>query len=109
VWMERHMNHICASVQEAIVDNLLVKTIKACRALRRERVVLAGGVACNERLREKLTETATQKGLSWTAPPPHYCTDNAAMIAVTAWLRHTRLGPQTAYNALFPSRAWYTK
>ncbi len=71
----------CASVQEAIVDALVTKTIKATKYAGVNHILLAGGVAANSRLQELMRETCTREGLTLTVPPPRLCTDNAAMIA----------------------------
>jgi N6-L-threonylcarbamoyladenine synthase len=49
------------------------------------RIVLAGGVAANSRLREKMTEAAAAEGLELYVPPPALCTDNGAMIALAGY------------------------
>ena len=76
------INDIAASFQEAIVDVLVIKTIRAAVNHDVERVVLAGGVACNSRLRTRLKKVAEESGLRVYIPSPILCTDNAAMIAV---------------------------
>ena len=83
---------IAASFQEAVVDMLVQPTIKAAMAHEVRRIVLAGGVAANSRLREKLKERADQQGLEVFFPAPKFCTDNAAMIALTGyqWLKRGR-------------------
>ncbi len=74
---------LCASYQEAIVDALLQKAFRAARRLQLPRLVLAGGVAANGRLRAAAQErAATYEDLEVIAPPVRLCTDNAAMIAV---------------------------
>lgn len=72
---------VAASFQEAVVDALVSQTIEAARREGAERVLVAGGVACNLRLRANLTEAAEAAGLLATFPSPAYCTDNAVMIA----------------------------
>ena len=72
---------IAASYQEAIVEILVAKTLAAARELGVPRVLLAGGVACNSRLRQLFAERADAAGVLVSAPPPSLCTDNAAMIA----------------------------
>ncbi len=83
---------IAASFQEAVVDMLVQPTIKAATAHDVRQIVLAGGVAANSRLREKLKTQADAKGLEVFFPAPKYCTDNAAMIALAGyhWLRRGR-------------------
>ena len=78
---ENNIGDLCASVQEAIVDALVIKTIAACREVERDVVVLAGGVAANVRLREKMHEACEAQGMRCVRTPMPYCTDNAAMIA----------------------------
>jgi N6-L-threonylcarbamoyladenine synthase len=73
---------VAASYQEAIVDVLLEKTLRAIELTSVSRVVICGGVAANSRLRERFREEATRAGIGFFVPPPVLCTDNAAMIAV---------------------------
>jgi N6-L-threonylcarbamoyladenine synthase len=76
---------IAASFQEAVVDMLINPTINAAVAQNVNRIVLAGGVAANSRLREKFNESATTKNLQLFFPSTKFCTDNAAMIALTGY------------------------
>jgi N6-L-threonylcarbamoyladenine synthase len=73
---------LVASYQEAIVDVLVDKTLRAAKTHAVNRVVLAGGVAANSRLRERFHEDADRLGIKVFIPPLGLCTDNAAMIAV---------------------------
>ncbi len=73
---------VVASYQEAIVDVLVDKTLRAALRCSTSRVVVTGGVAANSRLRERFCEEAKVKGIEIFIPPPILCTDNAAMIAV---------------------------
>jgi len=72
---------VVASLQEAIVDVLVDKTMFAAERTRAARVMLGGGVACNSRLRAKMQQAADKLGVRLLLPPPKYCTDNAAMVA----------------------------
>lgn len=83
------IHDLAASYQQAIVDALTEKTVAACRMLGRETVALAGGVAANSRLRERLA-AALPAGTRLAYPPPALCADNAAMIASAAWFRLMR-------------------
>ena len=75
---------VAASFQEAVVDMLLDTTFAAAESVQCARIVIAGGVAANSRLRQCAGETAAALGMSLSIPPLRYCTDNAAMIAVAA-------------------------
>lgn len=72
---------VAASYQEAIVDVLLEKTLRAAEMTSVSRVVICGGVAANSRLRERFREETARSGIDFFVPPPVLCTDNAAMIA----------------------------
>ena len=78
---------LCASFQEAVVDVLVAKTIAAARLAGRKVVGISGGVSCNTRLREKLGEACSRRGLELLIAEPWLCTDNAAMIGYLAALK----------------------
>ena len=73
---------ICASFQEAVVDVLVQKTIRAAGLTGVKSIVMAGGVAANERLREVMRERCDREGFKVFMPSLEFCTDNAAMIAL---------------------------
>lgn len=83
---------IAASFQEAVVDMLVAPTLRAASELNVKRIVLAGGVAANSRLRERLTERAKEGEMEVYFPSPALCTDNGAMIALNGyhWLQQGR-------------------
>jgi N6-L-threonylcarbamoyladenine synthase len=81
---------LCASVQEAIVDVLVRKSIRAVRRVGAERLVLAGGVAANTRLRERMQQAAAEWEFALYLPAKPLCTDNAAMIAAAGYARLER-------------------
>ena len=83
-WKSR-VPDIAASFQEAVVDMLITPTISAAVLHKVNRIVLAGGVAANSRLREKINESAAAKNLQVYFPSAKFCTDNAAMIALTGY------------------------
>ncbi|HSH00599.1 MAG TPA: tRNA (adenosine(37)-N6)-threonylcarbamoyltransferase complex transferase subunit TsaD, partial [candidate division Zixibacteria bacterium] len=72
---------VAASFQEAAVEALVSKTLRAARELTVNTVTLSGGVAANSRLRELLAERLADAGVDFWYPHPKLCTDNAAMIA----------------------------
>ncbi len=78
---------IAASFQEAVIDVLVAKVLKAAGMMKTDSVVVAGGVACNNRLRKRLKQDASGKGIRIYHPRPSYCTDNGAMIAVAGYRR----------------------
>jgi N6-L-threonylcarbamoyladenine synthase len=84
---------VAASFQEAVVDQLVSKLLAAADAHGAPTLVLAGGVAANSRLRERVSEVAAETGRAAFLPPPELCTDNAAMIAATAYFRLAADGP----------------
>jgi N6-L-threonylcarbamoyladenine synthase len=81
---EKELPHLCASVQEAIVDVLVRKTINAAKQKKVKSIVIGGGVSANSRLRFKLTEEANKRRMKVIAPDMAYCMDNAAMIGFLA-------------------------
>lgn len=78
---EPRVANLAASFQAAAVDVLLLKTKLAIQRLKAQRVVLAGGVAANRLLRERLS---AELGVDVFLPPFTYCVDNGAMIAAAA-------------------------
>ncbi len=78
---------IAASFQESVIDVLVSKVMKAREKMNVTSVMVAGGVACNSRLRTKLLEAAKSESVKIFYPRPEYCTDNGAMIAVTGYHR----------------------
>ena len=77
---------VAASFQEAIVDVLLLKSLRACKDSGIDRLVIAGGVAANSRLRQVATERASAQGVRLHMPSPGLCTDNGAMVAALGGL-----------------------
>jgi N6-L-threonylcarbamoyladenine synthase len=75
---------LCASFQEAVVDVLVGKTLRAAQTRGRRLVALSGGVSCNSRLRVKMREACATHGLELLVASPALCTDNAAMIGYVA-------------------------
>jgi N6-L-threonylcarbamoyladenine synthase len=75
---------LCASVQAAIVDVLVTKTLAAARKFRVGRVTASGGVTCNRALRGQLASACAKAGLKLRLAQSDLCTDNAAMIGILA-------------------------
>jgi len=88
---------LAAAFQDSVVDVLAAKTVRAAGELGVRQVVLAGGVAANTALRARLDADLAPLGIALRYPPVAYCTDNAAMIAATAYF-HLRLGERHGYD-----------
>ncbi|MEQ1553464.1 MAG: tRNA (adenosine(37)-N6)-threonylcarbamoyltransferase complex transferase subunit TsaD [Ferruginibacter sp.] len=83
-FIDENMANICASVQDRIVSILLNKIKKAVEQTGINKICIAGGVSANSGLRNGLTTLGKKLGWQTFIPPFEYCTDNAAMIAITA-------------------------
>jgi N6-L-threonylcarbamoyladenine synthase len=81
---------LCASFQEAIVDVLVSKAIRAAVEHETPTIFLTGGVAANSRLREALQDAAAEAEISVYVPPSELCTDNAGMVACCGFHRYRR-------------------
>ena len=86
---------LAAAIESAIVDVLVAKTIKAAKMYKVKNIMIAGGVASNEKLREELEKNCQLSIVNCQLhlPPPHLCTDNGAMIAAAAFLNYHPVDP----------------
>ena len=82
------VNDIAASFQAAVVDSLIIKTKLAIAQTKPKRLLLAGGVAANTKLREAFVALATQANVPFNIAPLPLCSDNAVMIGLTAILAY---------------------
>ena len=80
-------NDIAASFQDAVVDVLLAKTVRAAREFRARSIIIGGGVSANDALRKRFTKTFAEKSAraKLFIPTPKFTGDNAAMIAASAY------------------------
>jgi len=82
-----YLADLCASFQQAIVDVLVRKAIVAAKKYDVDLATVSGGVSCNQELRKQLGAACKREGFEFKSAKPWLCTDNAAMIALAAWLR----------------------
>jgi len=88
LFIENNLADICASIQGRIVSILINKLKKAASQTGIKEVCLAGGVAANRGLRKAFEETGSKMGWNTFIPKMEYCTDNAAMIALTGYYKY---------------------
>lgn len=84
------INDICTSFQNRCIEVLTKKTMKALKEYKVNNLVLAGGVAANSYLREKLTKECQKEKINFSYPSMKYCTDNAAMIGAAAYYAYKK-------------------
>lgn len=89
---KEYVQEMCREVQQAIIDVLIHKTLKAARDFRAKAIILGGGVAANEELRRQFDQNLKSGSLNlkFLVPPKNLCTDNGAMVAVAGyfnWLK----------------------
>lgn len=79
---------VAASFQAAVLEVIVRKTVDSAVALNKDKIVMAGGVAANSRLREMLANECSKHGIKLYHPSPILCTDNAAMIGCVAYYKY---------------------
>ncbi|MCM8780402.1 MAG: tRNA (adenosine(37)-N6)-threonylcarbamoyltransferase complex transferase subunit TsaD [Candidatus Omnitrophica bacterium] len=82
---EGFISDVAASFQETVIDTLIKKSFLACRANRLNRLAIGGGVAANNRLRERFSQEAANQNINVYFPLREFCMDNAAMVAGLAY------------------------
>lgn len=87
-FVAKNLNDLCASIRKAIVDMLIEKLLKAAIELSINQLAISGGVSANKGLRTELNKLSQTKGYQVFIPPMEYCTDNAAMIAITGYFKY---------------------
>lgn len=106
-FIEQNRNDLCASIQHTIVTILLQKVEKAVKKTGIKHLALAGGVSANSGLRSALKALAQRKHWHIYIPSPAFCTDNAAMIALTGY--HMYLdGQRSDWSVTASARSWVT-
>ena len=89
-FVEEHKNDLCASFQYRVVSILIDKITKAAQETGVKEIAIAGGVAANSGLRKALEQAADTYNWKVYIPKMQYCTDNAAMIAITGYYKFLR-------------------
>ena len=87
-FISKNLNDICASIQSRIISILLNKLKKAAQQTGVKNLCIAGGVSANSGLRSALRQLGEQQHWNTFIPPFEYCTDNAAMIAMTGYYKY---------------------
>ncbi len=87
-FIEQNLNDLCTSIQHTIISILIKKLKKASNQTSIKNICIAGGVSANSGLRNVLKETGEQFKWNTFSPKFEYCTDNAAMIAITAYYKY---------------------
>ncbi|MEI6411379.1 MAG: tRNA (adenosine(37)-N6)-threonylcarbamoyltransferase complex transferase subunit TsaD [Bacteroidota bacterium] len=89
-FIEENLHDICASIQQGIITILLKKLRKAAKQQQIKEIAIAGGVSANSGLRAALADLGAQEGWNTYIPAFQFCTDNAAMIGVTAYYKYLK-------------------
>lgn len=90
LFIKENLNDICASIQYTIVEILMDKLKKAVKETGLKHIAIAGGVSANSEIRKRLQNAEKQLGWKTYIPKLEYTTDNAAMIAITGYLKYLR-------------------
>ena len=102
---EINVPDVAASFQAAVIEVIVNKAVDAAVRLKQDKLVLAGGVAANSKLRHDLEEACTKKGIKLYVPSPVLCTDNAAMIGCAAYYQYQKKGADGLNLDAFPNLA----
>lgn len=87
-FVQENLNDLCASIQQTIISILIKKVKKAIQKTGIKNVCIAGGVSANSGLRKAMQDLAEKNNVKVFIPSFEYCTDNAAMIAITAYYKY---------------------
>lgn len=85
---EINVPDVAASFQQAVLEVIVKKTVGAAVQMKKDKIVMAGGVASNSRLRSMMEEACAKEGIRLYYPSPILCTDNAAMIGCAAYYKY---------------------
>ena len=87
-FIEENLEDLCASIQYSIITILLEKMEKAIKKTGIKKIAIAGGVSANSYFRNKLNDLANHKKYNIYIPKTEYCTDNAAMVAISGYFKY---------------------
>ena len=82
---KNYIQEMAFEAQEAIIEVLVSKTIKAAKEYKVRTIILGGGVASNQELRKRMRKKAKELNCNFLVPKPQFCTDNAVMVGITAF------------------------
>ncbi|MGH9268992.1 MAG: tRNA (adenosine(37)-N6)-threonylcarbamoyltransferase complex transferase subunit TsaD, partial [Acidimicrobiales bacterium] len=109
-WWRRHPDaevaDVAASFQEAVVDVLVAKAMRAVAGTGARALAIGGGVAANTPLRERVSKACAAAGVGAFVPSRWLCTDNAAMVAAAGWYRLGAGGPSPLDVGASPNLAF---
>ena len=89
-FIKHNMNDICASYQQHIINYLLIKLKKAIKTTNCKAIAIAGGVSANSKLRYEVNRLGKEQGCEVFIPSFEFCTDNAAMIAMSGYFMYQK-------------------
>jgi len=87
---KEYIRAMAAEVQQAIVDVLINKTFRAVKEFNTKTIIIGGGVAANEKLRKQFKVQSLKSKVNFLVPPKEFCTDNAAMVGITAFFHYLK-------------------
>ncbi len=90
---KQYIKEMCYETQQAIIDVLISKTVKAAKAYKAKIIILGGGVSANRELQRQFQQKIKKEKLNFRfrAPSFKFCTDNAAMVAVTGYFKWKKM------------------
>jgi N6-L-threonylcarbamoyladenine synthase len=98
--------NVARAFEDAVVDTLVTKTIRAAQKYNAKTIALSGGVAANKKLRETLAKESQKNKINFTKPSFELCTDNAQMIAIAAYMRLLQGFKPVSYNKVNANPNW---
>jgi N6-L-threonylcarbamoyladenine synthase len=105
----KQKREIAKAFEDAAIDVLVQKTMRAAEKYKAKTVTLSGGVAANKKLRAHLEHAAKERKIQFSVPPFSLCTDNAAMIAIAAYFNLRGGKKPTPYNKVKADSSWELK